>query len=285
MILEDKIEINITNRNKKRLKELGYNIEKDKILIKPTDLPNGSHEEITAICECGDQNKIRYHKYIENLSRGGIYRCKKCSQKTREKSIKDKFGVDNVMKLEEFKEKSKITKLKKYGNENYNNIEKYIKTNLKKGYEFPIQNEKIKEKIFENSKLTIKLKNIKKYKNYNIIDYSNGKFIHMCEKGHISVLTRNTLKSRIYYNLNLCKKCYPPYESLIEFTVYNNIKNIYKNKIIRNDRKEIGIELDVFLPELKIAFEINGLYWHSNKFKDKYYHKNKLEKCINKKID
>jgi hypothetical protein len=147
MILEDKIEINITNRNKKRLKELGYNIEKDKILIKPTDLPNGSHEEITAICECGDQNKIRYYKYIENLSRGGIYRCKKCSQKTREKSIKDKFGVDNVMKLEEFKEKSKITKLKKYGNENYNNIEKHKKTCLEKyNVDFALKNNIIREK-------------------------------------------------------------------------------------------------------------------------------------------
>jgi len=323
MILDKEIEIKIIQT--KYYIEKGYNVKSGDIIKIPIkDLPIKSDKIVNVECDiCKKEYKLSLKKANENISRYNFLTCKKCSsikiKKTKlekyndenyinldkikqtklekyndenynniekyKKTCNEKYNCDFYMKTEGFKEKSKITKIKKYGNENYNNIEKYIKTNLKKGYEFPIQNEKIKEKIFENSKLTIKLKNIKKYKNYNIIDYSNGKFIHMCEKGHISVLTRNTLKSRIYYNLNLCKKCYPPYESLIEFTVYNNIKNIYKNKIIRNDRKEIGIELDVFLPELKIAFEINGLYWHSNKFKDKYYHKNKLEKCINKKID
>ena len=36
-----------------------------------------------------------------------------------------------------------------------------------------------------------------------------------------------------------------------------------------------GQELDIVLPDLGLAFEYNGVYWHSEKFKDKNYHLNK----------
>ena len=36
-----------------------------------------------------------------------------------------------------------------------------------------------------------------------------------------------------------------------------------------------SLEIDVYLPELKIGFEFNGLYWHSEECKDKNYHLNK----------
>lgn len=47
------------------------------------------------------------------------------------KAVKDKFGVDNVFQLDLIKEKSKETKLEKYGDENYNNKQQQVKT-LKK---------------------------------------------------------------------------------------------------------------------------------------------------------
>jgi hypothetical protein len=37
------------------------------------------------------------------------------------------------------------------------------------------------------------------------------------------------------------------------------------------------LEIDIYLPELKLGFEFNGLYWHSNKFKEKNYHLNKTD--------
>jgi hypothetical protein len=36
-------------------------------------------------------------------------------------------------------------------------------------------------------------------------------------------------------------------------------------------------ELDIFVPSLNIGFEYNGCYFHSELFKDKYYHKEKVE--------
>lgn len=55
------------------------------------------------------------------------------------------------------------------------------------------------------------------------------------------------------------------------------IKSIYSGEIILNSRNIISPqELDIYLPNLNIAIEYNGLYWHSEKVgKNKNYHLNK----------
>ena len=46
------------------------------------------------------------------------------------------------------------------------------------------------------------------------------------------------------------------------------------------DRKILhGKELDIFIPEKNIAIEYNGNVWHSEKYKTKDYHLNKLNEC------
>lgn len=44
------------------------------------------------------------------------------------------------------------------------------------------------------------------------------------------------------------------------------------------------LELDIFIPSLNIAVEYNGLYYHSDKFRDKDYHLDKLTLCQEKGI-
>jgi hypothetical protein len=43
-------------------------------------------------------------------------------------------------------------------------------------------------------------------------------------------------------------------------------------------------ELDIFIPDLNLAFECNGLYWHSTIFKPKSYHFDKLKLCQDNNI-
>lgn len=62
------------------------------------------------------------------------------------------------------------------------------------------------------------------------------------------------------------------------------IANKYSGEVIRNYKQE-NMEIDVYLPELNLGFEYNGIYWHSDKFKDKNYHLNKKEYFKNKGID
>lgn len=59
--------------------------------------------------------------------------------------------------------------------------------------------------------------------------------------------------------------------------IHNLLEDLNVN-FIKNDRSLLnGLELDVLIPDKKVAIEINGSYWHQCKdgFKDKNYHKNK----------
>jgi len=63
------------------------------------------------------------------------------------------------------------------------------------------------------------------------------------------------------------------------------IKSFYSGEIITSVRDKIPpMELDIFLPEFNLGIEINGGYWHSEKFKDKNYHLHKYNLCKNKGI-
>ena len=48
------------------------------------------------------------------------------------------------------------------------------------------------------------------------------------------------------------------------------------NGVIKNNYRD-RYEIDIYLPELKLGFEFDGLYWHSEKFKEKNYHLDKTE--------
>lgn len=78
-----------------------------------------------------------------------------------------------------------------------------------------------------------------------------------------------------------CPKCSLSNQvSKEEENLLNWIKSFYKGKIIENDRKILkGKELDIYFPDLKIAIEYDGLYYHSEEHCDKNYHLNKTEKC------
>jgi len=76
-----------------------------------------------------------------------------------------------------------------------------------------------------------------------------------------------------------CPKCVHQI-SKPEMEIYNYIKSIYDGPIIQSDRSIIPPkELDIYLPELKIAFEINGEYWHNSEQKPKNYHVDKTDEC------
>lgn len=54
---------------------------------------------------------------------------------------------------------------------------------------------------------------------------------------------------------------------------------------VHHDRKTIdGLELDIYIPSKKLAIEFNGNYWHSDLYKDKYYHQQKTIACAKKGI-
>jgi len=65
-----------------------------------------------------------------------------------------------------------------------------------------------------------------------------------------------------------------------EEELVNFLREIYNGEIITSDRSLLkGSEIDIVIPDLKMCFEYNGLYWHSEKYKDKNYHSNKTKEA------
>ena len=73
------------------------------------------------------------------------------------------------------------------------------------------------------------------------------------------------------------------------YDILNEIKDAYNLNItiLRKDKRTLGNgqELDIYIPELKLAVEINGTYWHSSIYKSEDYHQKKSLECISKGIN
>ncbi len=72
--------------------------------------------------------------------------------------------------------------------------------------------------------------------------------------------------------------------SKAEVEIYDYITSFYKKEVIQNDR-HLGFELDIYIPDQKLAFEYNGTYFHSTlKNCPEDYHRNKQLACLDNGI-
>ena len=76
-----------------------------------------------------------------------------------------------------------------------------------------------------------------------------------------------------------CPKCGSNNESKGEKTLCSFLEDL-NIQFINNERITIyPQELDIYIPEKKVAIEYDGLYWHNELKKDKDYHLNKTLEC------
>jgi len=182
----------------------------------------------------------------------------------------DRYGVDNPSKSDRVKNKIRSSIIKKYGTLNLNSIkeisDKIKKTNIEKYNE-----EHISKNI--EYRLKYRITNDMYYIEYK----NNGISLFSCDYDlpHEFDIDIDNYTKRKKSNIPLCTVCNPIGDSVSikEKELFNFIDSIYDGKIIQSYRD--GLEIDIYLPELKIGFELNGLYWHSEEFKDKNYHLNK----------
>jgi len=198
----------------------------------------------------------------------------------------ENYGVENPLQSDKVKEKTKKTMLNKYGVENPFQSEeiknKIKKTNLKKyNTENLFQSGEIKEKIKKTNfnKMLEKIINLFNFLNLELI--SNYK--HSRESIKLKCLKCNTIFETNYFYIQQgygkCPNCFPKYKSIEENKINYFVKS-FNFKIIENSRDIISpYELDLYIPDEKLAIEFNGLYWHSEQFKTKNYHLNKTESC------
>ena len=200
----------------------------------------------------------------------------------------EEYGIPYYFQTDEYKQKVVEHNMEEYGVPYYLQSEdckkKIKRTNLDKyGVEHYTQSDDFKKKCREYWKqLNI---SDKEY----VIDVVDGLYVCKCTDCDCNLCDEKIFKispqnytSRGYYCVELCTIKNPIYNRSCEQNkIIEFIKSIYSGEIIENDRKLLcGKELDIYLPEKNIAFEFNGVYWHSEVYKDKKYHKNKTELCL-----
>lgn len=211
--------------------------------------------------------KVQNKRKQTNQERYGVdmpFQSKKIQDKVKESNL-EKYGVENIFASDYGKQKIKETCIQKYGCENGGASkqaqDKIKTTKLKNSDEFCKQNNciplidldvdySVKDSIFHNKLL---LYNDRYYVRREDIDEI---IKHTPQNRNQSVLENNV----IYY-----------IESIYNGTIIRNTKNIIKPK-----------ELDIYLPDLKLAIEVDGIWHHStNNYTPKDYHLSKTKACEN----
>lgn len=251
-------------------------------------------------CVCGkpvkwsEKNKA-YRQYCSQKCKGS---CEKWRSKVAKTTL-EKYGVASSLSDKATREKIKKTLIERYGVENpFSNtdIQKRLKqTNLERwGVENPAKSSKIKDKITAS--------NMEKY---GFMRYSQS-HIPDCV---LSIIENPTILKEKYkesYSGNslaeeLDISPWLLFKKLREHNIeIEQPRSSKEEKILVDYINGLGItnfqsgtrsiippkEIDIFLPDYNLAFEVNGLYWHSElRGKDKFYHYRKQEECFNKGID
>lgn len=244
------------------------------------------------------QNKIKRAKIKNKKIEKEIEKYGKLGLSSREKieiTCLRKYGTKSYVESDDFKNKAKLSSIKHYGTE-YPTQSKQVKekiktTNLERyGVENSAQNKDVIEKTNETKlkkNLEFQEKGYKQVK--DLIDlYGYGWFFKQIVPivkylNHGYVKNEDIQKIVEYHSTSHfgTVNCISNKEKeIVEY-----IKSICKYNVIENARNIIKpFELDIYIPDLNIAFEFNGDYWHNSKNKSKFYHINKTNKCLEKGI-
>lgn len=257
-------------------------------------------------------NMERYGVRIGSMS-------EKIKAETKQRNI-EKYGYESPSQVPEKIEKAKNTFLQKYGVSNPSYVEevkqKRVQSTLERfGVPYAAQCNEIKERI-KNTNLerygeTCFMKT-RAFKDH-MHDFYKPNFLRKIdlykeefeplfdpEKDYKGMEDLYDFKCKscnheFKTNLNgsyriICPNCKKEGRSEKEKELSAYIKSIYGGEIIFGDRSILKpYELDIYLPEKNLAFEFNGIYWHSEsklgrKVKAENYHQMKSLKCKEKGI-
>ena len=253
--------------------------------------------ENPVMCKGCGKNKTKF----QGLLRGYLDYCSsKCSNNSievtnkKEKTSLENYGVRNPAKSKIIIDKIRDTFINKYGGNPFSLKEfqtKIENTNLSKyGTKSPLGRD---SSIRKNKENQIIEKFISKYSDFEILDFDTikgGNAKLKCKKcKNVFEISKWNLHQRTKNDIqgDICTLC-NPIGSTSNSAIEEFIRAFLKSKGIifkEKDRKILdGKEIDFYIEDKKIAIEINGLFWHSEKFKENDYHLNKTIYCLDKGI-
>lgn len=264
-------------------------------------------------CVSSDPDIIK-SKEMKSLEKFGT-KSPSQSKIVKEKSNKtnlERYGYKSAMCLLETQKKSKDTLLRNHGVNNpsqsidilqkrinsfkqSNYKETYKKTSLVKyGVEHPWMNKDIHKKTidFFYTSYRNRINNRINLNKFNFIDFQKGITTNLLFKCNDCGNNFDILPYQFYYRTNngvsICTNCFPISEnaSISQIELYNFIIENYNGEVILDCKSIIApYEVDIYLPELKLGFEFNGVWWHSEKFKGENYHLKKYNLSISNEFN
>jgi hypothetical protein len=174
-------------------------------------------------------------------------------------SIRNIYGVDNVFHLDSIQKKAKESMMSRYG------------------VEYASQHPDFIKKIRVNGSLNNQIDHTEILDSNELLE-SHLKNVSVTELTEMLGLHRSTVLKRMSdFGIKASRES----ESRGQREVRIFIERVLGFKAVINDRSVLGNnELDLYFPELKIAVEFNGVYWHSTKFRaDRNYHLLKTKQC------
>lgn len=235
-------------------------------------------------------------------------------EKTKQKNLQ-KYGVEHPSQNKQIQQKIRQTKQQRYGDiQPWHSTDAYAKrknTWIKKyGTSHPMKSPEIQQKQCESVKSKYNVSyytqtqsftrtRLKKVFNQHILNngydepcFSFNEFVQ-CNH-HLQLMSFKCKKcGNIFQSKHInghhsrCPICYP----IIRQAISQDEKNLQQFlsslgiKYTCNDRTLINpLEIDILIEDKQLAIEYDGLYWHSDAYKDSKYHLMKTELCAKKEI-
>ncbi len=219
----------------------------------------GAHSQVTFNCPNGHQNQAT----ATNVLKRG-YKCKQCAQGLSYVPDRITWDDHNILKLQAYLDSGlstdEIAAL-------FNTTKSAIHNATNK---FGIVRTRTNENLS-------RLQEVLQYQNRELVSEFTGSHANItvrCANNH----TVRQLAGNVLYKNTGCPDCFNTQPSGEQIELLNFIKSNYDGWIVEGDRKILGgRELDIVLPDLGLAFEYNGVYWHSDQRVDKYYHQQKSD--------
>ena len=290
MLISKSISVNVTKFNKIYYYNKGYDMSLECIDVTISDLPLHSKVKVMVGCDtCHTQKMVTYQNYLKSTKNDSLYYCFTCSKVKREKTMLERYGVKYSLQNKNIFEQQQKTMLSKYGVNNPLQCKEILDKTLNAiTAKYGVDNVSKLVDIKDKKKKTLKKTWIRRVsKNFNDIHIIDGNYDTkvlniMCLQNHIYSIPLDLLYNRKQLHINYCTVCNPLSNntSQAERDVLEFIKCNYSGIVITNSKNIIPpYELDIYLPEIKLGIEYNGLYWHSSINKPINYHKIKCDKC------
>lgn len=229
-----------------------------------------AHQKLETKCPKGHP----YNVSLDSFNRSGS-RCPEC-QGIKRYTLKD---VENILILKGYKLISKY----------YRNARQRLEAVCPKGHKTTVTLNGFMSnncgcfECFGNMKYTIEeIRETLQKEAYILLSTSYGgvhsHLMALCPNGHNYKFTFANFKN----HRRRCPKCTKRGESRAEIEILNWFKEMFpsatKHRVYFDEtNKKRFVEFDTYIPEIKLAVEHTGMWWHSDKYKEKNFHKDKLD--------